>query len=156
MPIEVVTGDLLDQPVDAIVNAWNRNVIPWWPLLPRGVSGAIKKRGGIQPFREVARHGPIPLGGAGPHVPLGGFRSGASSTSRASTCSGAHPSARSAAPVRSAMSIVAEQGLPLPVASPLIGAGSGGFSADRARKVMQDELGRIDADVRVVLVRYDR
>ena len=51
-------------PVDVIVNAWNRNIIPWWLLLPQGVSGAIKRRAGKQPFREVARHGPIPLGGA--------------------------------------------------------------------------------------------
>jgi hypothetical protein len=35
-------GDLLDQPVDVTVNAWNRNIIPWWLLLPQGVSGAIK------------------------------------------------------------------------------------------------------------------
>src|SRR5215472_11167610 len=62
--VVVVECDLLDQLVDVIVNAWNRNIIPWWLLLPQGVSGAIKRRGGIQPFREVARHGPIPLGGA--------------------------------------------------------------------------------------------
>jgi hypothetical protein len=34
MRIETVTGELLDQPVDAIVNAWNRNIIPWWLLQP--------------------------------------------------------------------------------------------------------------------------
>src|SRR3954447_6922880 len=62
--VEVVEGDLLDQDVDVIVNAWNRNIIPWWLLLPQGVSGAIKRRGGLAPFREVGRHGPIPLGGA--------------------------------------------------------------------------------------------
>jgi len=28
-----------------------------------GVSGAIKKRGGTGPFKEVRKHGPIPLGG---------------------------------------------------------------------------------------------
>ncbi len=44
--VTVVEGDLLDQDVDVIVNAWNRNIIPWWLLLPQGVSGAIKKRGG--------------------------------------------------------------------------------------------------------------
>ena len=44
MHICVVHGDLLDQDVDAIVNAWNRNVIPWWLLLPQGVSGTIKRR----------------------------------------------------------------------------------------------------------------
>jgi O-acetyl-ADP-ribose deacetylase len=26
----VVEGDLLDQDVDVIVNAWNRTIIPWW------------------------------------------------------------------------------------------------------------------------------
>src|SRR5579871_846877 len=40
------------------------DIIPWWLLLPQGVSGAIKRRGRIKPFCEVARHGPIPLGGA--------------------------------------------------------------------------------------------
>src|SRR5215475_5869589 len=62
--ITVIEGDLLDQPVEVIVNAWNRNVIPWWLLLPQGVSGAIKRRGGVAPFRELGRLGPIPLGGA--------------------------------------------------------------------------------------------
>jgi len=62
MKPEVVQGSLLEQDVDIIVNAWNRNIIPWWLLLPQGVSGAIKKRGGCQPFREVAKHGAIPLG----------------------------------------------------------------------------------------------
>ena len=47
MNLEIVEGDLLDQPVEAIVNAWNRNILPWWLLLPQGVSGAIKRRAGI-------------------------------------------------------------------------------------------------------------
>ena len=64
MNVPVVQGDLLDQDVDVIVNAWNRNIIPWWLLLPQGVSGAIKKRGGTGPFKELRKHGPIPLGGA--------------------------------------------------------------------------------------------
>jgi O-acetyl-ADP-ribose deacetylase len=46
-----------------IVNSWNRNTIPWWLLLPQGVSGAIKRRGGTAPFNEVRRHGAIGLGG---------------------------------------------------------------------------------------------
>ena len=60
--IHVVTGDVLDQEVDVIVNAWNRNIIPWWLLLPQGVSGAIKKRGGTAPFKELRKHGAMPLG----------------------------------------------------------------------------------------------
>ena len=38
MELRIVEGDLLDQDVDVIVNAWNRNIIPWWLLLPQGVS----------------------------------------------------------------------------------------------------------------------
>jgi hypothetical protein len=64
MNINVVEGNLLDQEVEVIVNAWNRNIIPWWLLLPQGVSGAIKKRGGTGPFKELRKHGSIPLGGA--------------------------------------------------------------------------------------------
>ena len=64
MKYEIVKGDILDQAVEVIVNSWNRNIIPWWLLLPQGVSGAIKKKGGYKPFREVARFGPIPLGEA--------------------------------------------------------------------------------------------
>src|SRR5437867_3786349 len=64
MDLRLVDGDLLDQDVEVIVNAWNRNLIPWWLLLPQGVSRAIKRRGGREPFREVNRKGLIPLGGA--------------------------------------------------------------------------------------------
>jgi hypothetical protein len=31
--IKIVEGDLLDQDVEVIVNAWNRNIIPWWLLV---------------------------------------------------------------------------------------------------------------------------
>src|SRR5438132_12833985 len=62
--VRIVDGDLLDQPTEAIVNPWNRNVLPWWLLLPQGVSGAIKRRAGYQPFRELSRHGIMSLGSA--------------------------------------------------------------------------------------------
>ena len=42
MKLRVVEGDLLDQDVEVVVNAWNRNIIPWWLLILQGVSGAIK------------------------------------------------------------------------------------------------------------------
>ncbi len=64
MNLACIDGDLLDQDVEVIVNAWNRNIIPWWLLIPQGVSGAIKKRGGLQPFRELGHMGAIPLGHA--------------------------------------------------------------------------------------------
>lgn len=64
MSARVIIGDLLDQRVEVIVNAWNRNLIPWWLLLPHGVSGAIKRRGGYKPFHELMWKGILPLGGA--------------------------------------------------------------------------------------------
>lgn len=64
LTIETVTGDLLVQDVDVIVNAWNRNFIPWWLLLPQGVSGAIKRAAGLTPFREVRRFGVLRAGDA--------------------------------------------------------------------------------------------
>ncbi len=59
--VQIVHGDLQD--VDVTVNAWNRNIIPWWLLLPQDVSRAIKKRGGYFPFRELGKFGPMALGG---------------------------------------------------------------------------------------------
>ena len=60
MTPRVCEGDLLDQDVEVIVNAWNRNIIPRWLLLPQGVSVAIKRRGGTGPFKELAKYGSIP------------------------------------------------------------------------------------------------
>lgn len=64
MELRVTDGDLLDQNVDVIVNAWNRNIIRWWVLLPQGILRASKRRAGYAPFIELGREGPIPLGGA--------------------------------------------------------------------------------------------
>jgi O-acetyl-ADP-ribose deacetylase (regulator of RNase III) len=51
--IRVCEGNLLDQDVEVIVNAWNRNTFPWLHLLPQGVLGAIKRRAGLGPFRQL-------------------------------------------------------------------------------------------------------
>ena len=154
MNVEEVEGDLLDQPVEVIVNPWNRNVIPWWLLLPQGVSGAIKRRGGTQPFREVARHGPMPLGSAvlssAGKLP---FRAiihvaGIDLLWRAS-----EQSIRGSA--RSAIEIVNREGF-ASVAFPLIGAGSGGMNEARAQALLLDELRRLVTPARVMVVRYKR
>jgi O-acetyl-ADP-ribose deacetylase (regulator of RNase III) len=152
MNVSIVKGDLLDQKVAVIVNAWNRNLIPWWLLLPQGVSGAIKQRGGLQPFREVAKFGPIPLGearltGAG-NLPFKAIIhvAGINLAWRAS-----EGSIRDS--VRSAMRIVDEQAF-ASVAFPVIGAGSGGFNTQQALDIMQDEFSRIDAAAQVTIVQW--
>ena len=142
----------MDQNTEAIVNAWNRNIIPWWLLLPQGVSGAIKRRGGYQPFLELARCGPMPLGSA------------------VATCAGRLPykaiihvaginmlwrsserSIRDA--VRSAMAIAMQKGY-RSIAFPLIGAGSGGGSPAKVLESMRGELRSIEFDGEVRIVRY--
>lgn len=126
--VHIVVGDLLEQPVEVIVNAWNRNIIPWWLLLPQGVSGAIKRRAGTEPFREVARHGPILLGGAvltsAGKLPFRGIIhvAGINMLWRSSEFSVRQS-------VRSAMGIAIEKGFGS-VAFPLIGAGSGGGTTE--------------------------
>jgi len=152
MDLRLVEGDLLDQDVEVIVNAWNRNLIPWWLLIPQGVSKAIKRRAGKEPFREVARKGAIPLGeavqtGAGKlalkaiiHV------AGISMLWRSSEWSVRES-------VRNAMALAKERGY-RSIAFPLIGAGSGGGKADRVQEWMLDELQRIEFDGVVIVVRY--
>lgn len=154
MGIEEVDGDLLDQPVDAIVNAWNRNIIPWWLLIPQGVSGAIKRRAGTAPFREVAKHGAMPLGsavvtGAGQlpqkaiiHVAgINIFWTATEASIRLS--------------IRNAITEAARHGFDS-VAAPAIGAGSGRFNEAKSFELMKDELRKLDYPGRVVLVRFRR
>lgn len=152
MNLTIVKGDLLDQDVEVIVNAWNRNLIPWWLLLPQGVSGAIKRRGGKQPFRELARLGMIPLGGAvttsAGQLP---FRAIIHVAGINLLWRSSERSVRDS--VRNAMKLASERGF-RSLAFPLIGAGSGGGRAERVLKWMQDELRQIDYDGDVRIVQY--
>ena len=152
MELRIVDGDLLDQPVEVIVNAWNRNVLPWWLLVPQGVSRAIKRRGGTGPFRELAHHGAIPLGEA--VITSAGTLPFAAIIHVAGISLVWRSSERSVrASTRSAMRIVVERGF-RSVAFPLIGAGSGGGSPGRVQGFMVDELSRIAFEGQVRLVRY--
>lgn len=153
MEAEVIKGDLLDQKVDAIVNAWNRNIIPWWLLLPQGVSGAIKRRAGLQPFREVAKHGPIPLGQAvltsAGKLPFRGIIhvAGINGLWRASEYSIRQS-------VRNAVLLAEQQGFKS-LAFPVIGSGSGSLSPSKALEFMLDELAQLNANVQVSIIQYN-
>ncbi len=154
MKPNITQGDLLNQDVDVIVNAWNRNIIPWWLLLPQGVSGAIKKRGGLGPFREVGRHGPIPLGGAvltsAGRLPFKGIIHVAGINML--WCA-SEKSIR--ASVRNVMLIVDAHKF-TSVAFPIIGAGSGSFNVDRALALMVNELDQIESTAHVSIVQFKR
>lgn len=154
MQPEVRLGDLLDQDVEVIVNAWNRNIIPWWLLLPQGVSSAIKRRAGLAPFRELGRLGPIPLGqavltGAG-RLPYRGIIhvAGIDMLWRASK-----RSIRDS--VLSAMALVEREGFSS-VAFPVIGAATGGFGEAGALAIMIEAFSRVGSRSRALIVRYQR
>ena len=152
MSVRVVEGDLLDQKTDVIVNAWNRNLIPWWLLLPQGVSGAIKKRAGYKPFIELRKAGVLPLGGAvvtsAGKLPFKAIIhvAGIGHDWRSSETS-IRQSVRSAlteAKVRDFHS----------VAMPLIGAGTGGGSPDNVQNIIEDEAKSCDYGGEILIVRY--
>ena len=57
--IVIITGDLLEQEVDVIVNAANSDL-----MLGGGVAGAIRRRGGPSIQDECTAHGPVSVGEA--------------------------------------------------------------------------------------------
>ena len=57
--IVIIAGDLVEQDVDAIVNAANNDLI-----LGGGVAGAIRERGGPAIQAECQAHGPVKVGDA--------------------------------------------------------------------------------------------
>lgn len=154
MELRVLEGDLLDQEVEVIVNAWNRNIIPWWLLLPQGVSGAIKRRAGFAPFWELGRLGPIPLGGA---VETGAGRLPFRAIIHVAGINMLWRSSEVAIRgcVRSALAMARGRGY-RSIAFPVIGAGTGGFSPERALAIMQDAVRGSDYEGEVRIVRFRR
>ena len=148
----VVYGDIVDQRVDAIVNAWNRNIIPWWLLVPQGVSAAIKRRAGYAPFRELGRLGAIPLGHA---VQTGAGRLPCKAIIHVAGISMLWRSSRQSIQdsVASAMQLVNRSGFGS-VAFPVIGAGTGGFGEEGALQLMLQALDAADSAADVRIVRY--
>lgn len=152
MNVVIKDGNLLDQNVDVIVNAWNRNIIPWWLLIPQGVSGAIKKHAGYEPFKELGRLGPIPLGGAvlttAGKLPYKGIIHVAGismlwiSSERSISES-----------VKNALALAQEHSF-ASIALPLIGAGTGGGKAEKTQKLIEKTLAECEFAGDVVIVRY--
>lgn len=140
MRVRVVDGNLLDQNVEVIVNAWNRNVFPWWLLLPQGVSGEIKRRGGTAPFRELRSAGILGLG----HAVMTGagklpFRAIVHAAGIGLLWRASRRSVELS--VRNAVALAAREGFRT-LALPLIGAGTGGFPPRRDRALDRQYFGR--------------
>lgn len=153
--ITVVQGDIVAQlDVDVIVNAWNRNIFPFWMLIPRGVSRAVRTAAGSAPFRELAARGPIPLGHAvwtGPgKLPIKGIIHVAGinllwvaseNSVRLST--------------RNALALAHQHGL-RSIAMPIIGSGTGGVAKAVALEIMREEAVKSLFQGRVRIVEFRR
>lgn len=147
---EEVYGDLLDQNTEAIVNPWNRNFIPWWLLLPQGVSGAIKKRGGTQPFKALRKAGLLDLGEA--------VRTGAGRLPFAHIIhvAGLHAywtaSEKSVRLSTTNALLLAQKMSIKSIAFPLIGGGTGGQKRERCASYMRAEIARTSYKGEIILV----
>ncbi len=151
MSLSITTGDLLDQQVDAIVNAWNRNIIPWWLLVPQGVSGAIKRRGGTEPFRELG-YRPMPLGtarhtGAGRLHYRGIIHVAAIDMLWRASEKSITDATRAACELARALGYRS-------LAMPVLGSGSGGYAVDAALALMERSATAYTDDVDIRIVKW--
>ena len=146
----VVYGDLLDQPVDAIVNPWNSNVIPWWLLLPQGVSGAIRKRAGSDAFRPLTTAGYLKPGTAvfapAGKLALKGIIHVAALTPFWTTSEAIVTSC-----VRNATRVAAQNNL-TSLAFPLLGAGVGGMNPDVSRALIEQTAAEVALGISIRIV----
>lgn len=131
--ILIIDGDLVEQDVDAIVNAANNDLV-----LGAGVAGAIRRRGGPAIQAECDAHGPVKVGeaaitGAGElparhviHAASMGLGGRTTRTSLASSMDHAFRLAR-------------EHGVKT-IAIPAVGTGIAGFPMDECARVMAESL----------------
>jgi O-acetyl-ADP-ribose deacetylase (regulator of RNase III) len=131
----IIAGDLVEQDVDAIVNAANNDL-----LLGGGVAGAIRSRGGPAIQRECAAHGPVKVGDAA--ITGGGELSARYVIHAASMHLGGRTTAET---LRSSMDhvfrLAREHGVRT-IAVPAVGTGIAGFPMDECAHVMSDCVDR--------------
>lgn len=135
---EVIEGDLFEQKaVEAWVNPWNRNFVPRLLLLPHGVSGALKRITGPEPWKALASKGILKTGEAvitdGGLLPqklihVAGLTWYWSATEKSITLA-----------IQNAVITAKASGI-RSFATPLIGAGVGGFSPERVIEIMDSAL----------------
>jgi O-acetyl-ADP-ribose deacetylase (regulator of RNase III) len=129
--VVIIAGDLVEQEVDAIVNAANSDL-----LLGGGVAGAIRNRGGAAIQRECDALGPVNVGEAA--ITGGGDLRARHVIHAASMQLGGRTTAES---LRSSMDhafrLAREHGVRT-IAVPAVGTGIAGFPMDECARVMAD------------------
>jgi O-acetyl-ADP-ribose deacetylase (regulator of RNase III) len=133
--IVIIAGDLVEQQVDAIVNAANTDL-----LLGGGVAGAIRRRGGPTIQRECDAHGRVKVGEAA--ITGGGELPARHVIHAASMQLGGATTADS---LRSSMDhafMLAREHEVRTIAVPAVGTGIAGFPMDECARVMADCVDR--------------
>ena len=137
--ILIIAGDLVEQDVDAIVNAANSDLV-----LGGGVAGAIRSRGGPTVQEECDAHGPINVGEAA--LTGAGDLPAHHIIHAASMSLGGHTTAES---LRSSMDNafrLANKHHVKTIAVPAVGTGIAGFPMDQCAVVMAQALGQSIAE----------
>jgi O-acetyl-ADP-ribose deacetylase (regulator of RNase III) len=133
--IVIIAGDLVEQDVDAIVNAANNDL-----LLGGGVAGAIRRRGGPAIQRECDAHGRVRVGAAA--ITGGGELPARHVIHAASMHLGGTTTAES---LRSSMDhafrLAREHGVRT-IAVPAVGTGIAGFPMNECAHIMRDCVDR--------------
>ncbi len=130
----IITGDVVEQDVDAIVNAANNDLV-----LGAGVAGAIRRRGGATIQQECDAHGSTRVGEAaltgGGDLPARFVIHAASMGLGGVTTSHA---------LRSSMQhafLLAREKVVRTIAIPAVGTGIAGFPMDECAIIMAESLG---------------
>lgn len=150
--VVIISGDLVDQDVDAIVNAANNELV-----LGGGVAGAIRRRGGPSIQDECTAHGPVSVGDAA--ITGGGSLRARYVIHAASMALGGRTTASSLRSSMDATFRLARDHSVATIAVPAVGTGIAGFPLDECARVMAGCLKRAIAggwqprEVRFVL--YD-
>ena len=135
----IITGDLIDQEVGAIVNAANNDL-----LLGGGVAGAIRDRGGPAIQDECTAHGPVRVGEAA--ITCAGQLRARFVIHAASMSLGGRTSADSLRSAMDATFRIARDNMVQTMAVPAVGTGIAGFPLDECARIMADCIRRAIAD----------
>ncbi|TKI79818.1 macro domain-containing protein [Bacillus mycoides] len=155
MRIFIKSGDITtyQNKVDVIVNAWNKNFVPRFLLGTSGVSKAIFKKSGREPYKELKRKGLLKLGEAVITSPgtlkckalihvagINTFWKATDYSIRKSTSN--------------TLKLLIKQKY-RSVAIPLIGSGSGGYEKEECLKLIKDECKKFNHhNIDVYIISY--
>lgn len=133
--VMIVSGDIVDQDVDAIVNAANNDL-----QLGGGVAGAIRRAGGPSIQRECDAHGPVKVGGAA--ITGGGNLRARHVIHAASMSLGGRTSRASLASSMDEVFRLARDANVKTIAIPAVGTGIAAFPVEKCAEVMAERLNR--------------